>query len=130
MNSNTFKALGFSVYVSNTTDISNGTLCFKDTDFNSSTIPAVFNITCSVHGQYVIYYNERLQGVSYPDEYSTFAWNALCEVEVYGMYFPFNYARLLTLLVLEFQLIWLIILQLTICVFVLATSAECGMIIL
>ena len=85
MNSNTFKALGFSVYVSNTTDISNGTLCFKDTAFNSSTIPAVLNITCSVHGQYVIYYNERLQGVTYPDEYSTFAWNALCEVEVYGM---------------------------------------------
>ena len=132
MNSNTFKALGFSVYVSNTTDISNRTLCFKDTDFNSSTIPAVFNITCSVHGQYVIYYNERLQGVSYLDEYSTFAWNALCEVEVYGMYFPFNYARCLFLL--EFQMICvqirLISLQLTICVFVLATSAECGMIIL
>ncbi|XP_052694142.1 uncharacterized protein LOC128172387 [Crassostrea angulata] len=74
--------LGFSVYVSNTTDISQGKLCFKDDNFTRSTIPVVFTITCIVHGQYVIYYNERLQGVIYPDDYSTYAYTGLCEVEV------------------------------------------------
>nr|XP_022307322.1 uncharacterized protein LOC111113376 [Crassostrea virginica] len=80
----TSRFLGFSLYVSNTTDKSEGHLCFKDTVFTPSTIPAVLNTTCPVHGQYVIYYNERLPGVSYPYDYSTYAWNELCEVEVYG----------------------------------------------
>lgn len=75
---------GFSVYVSNTSDVSQGMLCFKDNNFTSSTISAIFNITCPVHGQYVIYYNERLMGVDYPLEYSVLAYNDLCEVEVYG----------------------------------------------
>ncbi|XP_052695877.1 uncharacterized protein LOC128174348 [Crassostrea angulata] len=73
--------LGFSVYVSNTTDRSHGTLCFKDDNFTTNTIPSVFTTNCSVHGQYVIYYNERLPGVVYPDGYVRIA---LCEVEVYG----------------------------------------------
>ncbi|XP_065933782.1 multiple epidermal growth factor-like domains protein 10 [Magallana gigas] len=76
--------LGFSVYVSNTTDRLQGTLCFKDNKFTRATIPAVFTTTCPVHGQYVIYYNERLPGVTYPDEYSDDVSNDLCEVEVYG----------------------------------------------
>ena len=75
------------MYVSNTTDKSEGHLCFKDTHFTRSTVPAVFNTTCPVHGQYVIYYNERLPGVSYPDGYSQYAFNDFCEVEVYGMYY-------------------------------------------
>lgn len=75
---------GFSVYVSNTSDVSQGMLCFKDNNFTSSTISAIFNITCPVHGQYVIYYNERLMGVDYPLEYSVLAYNDLCEVAVYG----------------------------------------------
>lgn len=75
---------GFSVYVSNTSDASQGMLCFKDNNFTSSTISAIFNITCPVHGQYVIYYNERLMEVNYPLEYSVLAYNDLCEVEVYG----------------------------------------------
>ncbi|XP_052691366.1 uncharacterized protein LOC128169241, partial [Crassostrea angulata] len=58
--------LGFSVYISNTTDRLQGTLCYKDDNFTADTIPAVFNTTCPVHGQYVIYYNERLPGVTYP----------------------------------------------------------------
>nr|XP_034315306.1 low-density lipoprotein receptor-related protein 4 isoform X6 [Crassostrea gigas] len=75
--------LGFSVYVSNTTDRSQGTLCFKDNNFTTSSLPAVFTINCSVHGQYVIYYNERLPGTAYPDDYSMYAFNDACEVEVY-----------------------------------------------
>nr|XP_034315397.1 cell death abnormality protein 1 isoform X1 [Crassostrea gigas] len=76
----TRKVLGSSVYVSNTTDRLQGTLCYSALD----NIPAVFTITCPVHGQYVIYYNERLPGVTYPDEYSKSVTIILCEVEVYG----------------------------------------------
>uniref|UniRef100_A0A8W8NTN0 Scavenger receptor class F member 2 n=1 Tax=Magallana gigas TaxID=29159 RepID=A0A8W8NTN0_MAGGI len=76
--------LGFSVYVSNTTDRLQGTLCYKDDNFRLDTIPAVFTTTCPVHGQYVIYYNERILNVSYPDEYSYSVASFLCEVEVYG----------------------------------------------
>lgn len=39
---------------------------------------------CSVHGKYVIFYNERQPGVTYRDGYSKHAYNDLCEVEVYG----------------------------------------------
>lgn len=76
--------LGFSVYVSNTTDILHGTLCFKDNIYTKSTLPSVFTTDCFVHGQYIIYYNERIQGVVYPDDYLSVVRTALCEVEVYG----------------------------------------------
>ncbi|XP_065942508.1 uncharacterized protein [Magallana gigas] len=76
--------LGFSLYVSNTTNKLHGTLCFKDTNFTLDTIPAVFTTICPVYGQYVIYYNERLTSVTYPEYYSFSVGNNLCEVEVYG----------------------------------------------
>eukprot|EP00105_Crassostrea_gigas_P044497 XP_019928645.1 PREDICTED: uncharacterized protein LOC105342676 isoform X2 [Crassostrea gigas] len=82
-NGYTSRFLGFSVYVSNTTSLLGGTLCFKDNDFTKSTIPAVLNISCPVYGQYVIYYNERLPGVVYPDGYSEYAFAEICELEVY-----------------------------------------------
>lgn len=76
--------LGFSVYVSNTTNILEGMLCFKDNVFTMHTIPAIFTTTCFVHGEYVIFYNERLLGVVYPAVYETSVFSDLCEVEVYG----------------------------------------------
>lgn len=76
--------LGFSVYVSNTTERLQGIQCFKDVNFTQDTIPAVVTVVCPVHGQYVIYYNERLTGKTYPDGYRQTAQNNLCEIEVYG----------------------------------------------
>nr|XP_022306765.1 platelet endothelial aggregation receptor 1-like isoform X2 [Crassostrea virginica] len=76
--------LGFSIYISNTTNKNDGILCFKDTNYTASNIPEVFTTNCPYHGQYVIYYNERLPRVPYPREYSKFAYNDLCEVEVKG----------------------------------------------
>ena len=78
--------LGFSIFISNTTEKKDGIRCFKDNNFTANTIPKVFNITCPYHGQYVIFYNERLQDVHYPKDYSPFAYNDLCEFEVYGTY--------------------------------------------
>ncbi|XP_062610399.1 multiple epidermal growth factor-like domains protein 11 [Saccostrea cucullata] len=85
-NSNGFTArfLGFYLYVSNTTNRLGGHLCFHDTIYNRSTIPAVINISCPVHGQYVIYYNERPQSSQYAYQFSKDALNELCEVEVFG----------------------------------------------
>ena len=83
--------LGFSLYVSNTKNKADGTVCFEDTNFNLDTIPAVFNTTCFLHGQYVIYYNERLARKTYPVGYSNYSFNELCELEVFGMsYFLAN----------------------------------------
>lgn len=76
--------LGFSVYVSNTTNKSEVVLCFKDTNFTTRTIPAVITINSIVHGQYVIYYNQRPPRVSYLKDYSKHAEADLCEAEVYG----------------------------------------------
>ncbi|XP_062612082.1 protein draper-like [Saccostrea cucullata] len=87
----TTRFLGFQVYISNTTDRLKGHLCFHDTNYTISTIPAVVNITCPVHGQYVIYHNERRPGVTYPDDYSKYAYIELCEVEVYGCPDPTHY---------------------------------------
>lgn len=71
------------MYVSNTTDKLNGSLCFKGDNFTLDTIPAVIKTICPVFGQYVIYYNERLYSVTYPENYP-YAENNVCEVEVYG----------------------------------------------
>ena len=76
--------LGFAIYVSNTTKKEDGVLCFKDTNSTINDITPVFNITCPVHGQYVIYYNERKGPKETMRSMSEYAFNDLCEVEVYG----------------------------------------------
>lgn len=83
---NGFRArfLGFTVVVSNKTDHTDGTICYHDKHHNVYTLPAVLDIMCVVIGRYVIYYNERINGIKYPDGYSPHAFVDLCEVEVYG----------------------------------------------
>lgn len=73
----------FSVYISNTTKKTDGKLCFQDNSFTKDTIPAVLTLNCTYYGRYVIYYNKKTSG-SNPTGYSKFAYNELCEFEVYG----------------------------------------------
>ena len=77
---------GFFLYVSNTTSKEDGHLCFHEIQKVNSTPSEDQIINCSVHGRYVIYYNERRSNVSYPNYYSEYAYYELCELEVYGMY--------------------------------------------
>ena len=76
--------LGFSVYISNTTDMETGLLCFRDTQYTTATIPNPVNITRPYYGRYVIYYNNRTHP-PYPEGYKHSTIIGLCEVEVYGM---------------------------------------------
>lgn len=75
---------GFSLYVSTKNTTENSDLCFHE---NGTEIPSEDQkINCSVHGRYVIYYNERKQNVQYPSYYSTFAYYELCELKVFGKF--------------------------------------------
>lgn len=77
---------GFFVYVSNTTSKNDGYLCYHDVSKEKSMLSDEQHINCTLQGRYVIYYNERKPGVVYPFHYSQYAYNELCEVEVYGEY--------------------------------------------
>lgn len=73
---------GFSLYVSNTTDRPSGHLCYKD---GPELPPLDFNTTCITHGRYVIFCNERMDGIHYPLGYETSnVVTELCEVTVTG----------------------------------------------
>lgn len=79
---------GFSLYVSSTGEIKDSTLCYKD---GPQLPPLKFTTTCIEHGRYVIFYNERKDGVSYPKDYElTSVFNELCEVVVQGICLMFS----------------------------------------
>lgn len=74
---------GFSLYVSTNGSIENSSLCYKD----GPALPSLDFITnCVKYGRYVIFYNERLDGVSYPVGYARLTYTELCEVTVYGTF--------------------------------------------
>lgn len=75
---------GFFVYVSNTTSKGDGYLCYHDELTDQNKLSLDQHINCSLQGRYVIYYNERRQDAVYPSFYSLYAFNELCEMEVYG----------------------------------------------
>nr|XP_022311206.1 uncharacterized protein LOC111116503 [Crassostrea virginica] len=72
---------GFSLYISNTRDRTSSSLCYKD---GPELPPLNFTTTCTLSGRYVIFYNERLDGVTYPAGYEVEAniYTELCEVIV------------------------------------------------
>ncbi|XP_052686891.1 neurogenic locus notch homolog protein 4-like [Crassostrea angulata] len=73
---------GFSLYVSNTTNQHMGHLCYKD---GPQLPPLDFNTNCITYGRYVIFYNERLLGTTYPYDYEVSSvFTELCEVTVTG----------------------------------------------
>ena len=73
---------GFSLYISNTGDIESSSLCYKD---GPQLPPLDFSTECMLSGRYVIIYNERFDGVTYPVGYEyTLLFTELCEVTVKG----------------------------------------------
>lgn len=76
--------LGFSVYVSNSTNKEEGFLCYHDTNHTATNIPSEMTVPCDIQGRYVIYYNSRKLGLTPNFGYSGKAHINLCEVEVYG----------------------------------------------
>lgn len=58
---------GTSVYLSNTTNRLDGTLCYKDNNFTLDTLPVNISMPCRLNGQIIILYSEERQSVKYPD---------------------------------------------------------------
>lgn len=68
--------------MSNSGDISGSSLCYKD---GPKLPPLNFSTVCIEHGRYVIFYNERLDGVIYPDGYELLnVYTEMCEVIIQG----------------------------------------------
>ena len=80
---------GFSLYISNTGNRESSSLCYKD---GPKLPPLNFTTNCTLFGRYVIFYNERLDGVTYPAGYevNSLVQTELCEVIVYGNIFFIN----------------------------------------
>lgn len=78
---------GFSLYLSNTGAIQGSYLCYKD---GPQLPPLNFTTECIESGRYVIFYNERFDGVSYPTEYElSNVFTELCEVIVKGILYVY-----------------------------------------
>lgn len=90
---------GFSLYVSNTTSTKHRFLCYKDQSIGTPSVDQT--IPCSIYGRYVIYYNERSRYS--PSYFSQYAYNELCELQVFGEYIPnyllFTYYKLGSIIV-------------------------------
>ncbi|XP_078330673.1 uncharacterized protein LOC144624647 [Crassostrea virginica] len=73
---------GFSLYVSINGSTNNFSLCYKD----GPHLPILnLTITCITSGRYVTFYNERLDGTTYPTGYElNLVYTELCEVTVQG----------------------------------------------
>nr|XP_022306120.1 uncharacterized protein LOC111112689 [Crassostrea virginica] len=73
---------GFSIFVSTDGTRDNSSLCYKD----GPQLPALnFTTTCFKSGRYVIFYNERLHDVAYPNGYEVYTvYTELCDVTVHG----------------------------------------------
>nr|XP_022305063.1 receptor-type tyrosine-protein phosphatase epsilon-like [Crassostrea virginica] len=72
---------GFSLFVSKNGSMDSSSLCYKD---GPQLPPLNFTTTCITSGRYVTFYNERLDGVTYPEGYELLAFTELCEVIVQG----------------------------------------------
>ncbi|XP_078330682.1 receptor-type tyrosine-protein phosphatase epsilon-like [Crassostrea virginica] len=72
---------GFSLFVSNNGSTDNSYLCYKD----RHQLPSLnFTTNCLTSGRFVTFYNERLDEVTYPEEYQNTSYTELCEVIVQG----------------------------------------------
>ena len=74
---------GFSLYVSDDGEIDSSSRCYKD----GPQLPSLnFTTTCITSGRYVIFYNERISEVYYPEKYQLETiFTELCEVIIMGM---------------------------------------------
>ena len=73
---------GFSLFILKNGSMESSSLCYKD---GSQLPPLNFTTTCITSGRYVIFYNERLEGTSYPKNYQTgTVFTELCEVIAQG----------------------------------------------
>ena len=59
----------------------NTSLCYED---GPELPPLNFTTTCITSGRYITFYNERFDGVTYPEGYELLAYTELCEVIVKG----------------------------------------------
>lgn len=84
---------GFALFVSNNGDIKGSILCYKD---GPELPPLNFTTTCTEYGRYVIFYNERMDEVVYPDSYQlTNVYTELCEVIVKGKLYILHHGSFL-----------------------------------
>nr|XP_022305066.1 multiple epidermal growth factor-like domains protein 10 isoform X2 [Crassostrea virginica] len=75
------RVAGFSLFISNNGSMNSPFLCYKD----GPQLPSLnFTTTCITSGRYVIFYNERLDGTTYPEGYELIAYTEICEVIVQG----------------------------------------------